>query len=630
MLIVAAAYSLGLPGTFLFDDAGNLQKNPSLTFNPLILDEWRTATFSSHAGALQRPIAMFTFALNAASSGLSAGAFKTTNIAVHVITGILIYFFSLEVFRAVYQARVDEALVRSMALCATAIWVLHPLHISTVLYSVQRMAQLSTLFVITGLLLFFRCRNLWAHAGASLGEVLAAVAWLSLLGLFAVLSKENGALLPWLVAVSEISIFRGIWRGRFNRRIATLGWLAFLAPLILIGLIFAVKPDIVLSGYSVREFSLEERVYTQTRVLWSYVYWFSLPQLREMGLFHDDIKLSGSLINPITTLWAALAWFLLLAFAFALRRRFKLLLFVVLFYLVAHSMESSFIALELVFEHRNYLASVSLAILVTVCIYGIGQARPGSYAERFAIVVALCLLGLLCLRASVWSDEISLTHIAVKNHPESVRSRLTYSQALYREYRQQQALDNLSHGEGLALAVTAREQLLSVRRQNPQELRAYVMLLQTDAVLFPGLENYEAWFTQINLAVKSVPMSLANRSAISALVKCVEATDCGSLDPDDIGGVIATLLQRYPGDRKILYDKYKYLAAIDSNPVEREELLRQIHDIAPGWQPIHYYRVKEKVVAGEVAGMYEEVGAWILADPKRQELLRIKSLFSLD
>ena len=41
-----------------------------------------------------------------------------------------------------------------IACLAAAIWLLHPLHVSTVLYTVQRMAQLSALFSLVTLLLY--------------------------------------------------------------------------------------------------------------------------------------------------------------------------------------------------------------------------------------------------------------------------------------------------------------------------------------------------------------------------------------------------------------------------------------------------------------------------------------------
>ena len=70
-------------------------------------------------------------------------------------------------------------------------WLFHPLHVSTVLYVVQRMAQLSSLFVVLGLFVYCRYRLRWAESGSSAGELVTAALWLLLITLAAVLAKEN-------------------------------------------------------------------------------------------------------------------------------------------------------------------------------------------------------------------------------------------------------------------------------------------------------------------------------------------------------------------------------------------------------------------------------------------------------
>ncbi len=61
--------------------------------------------------------------------------------------------------------------------------------------------------------------------------------------------------------------------------------------------------------------------------------------------------------------------------AFLLRRRYPLLLLAVLFFLVGHSMESTLIPLEMVYEHRNYLPGmlVCLALAAVIVLPGFPQ-----------------------------------------------------------------------------------------------------------------------------------------------------------------------------------------------------------------------------------------------------------------
>ena len=111
------------------------------------------------------------------------------------------------------------------------------------LYAVQRMAQLSALFEVAGLLVFMRYRQRWADAGARVGEVLAAGLWLLLLTALAVLAKESGALLPWLIIVLEVCIFRGAWAGRPHRALRVAGLALLLLPVALVLLLLAFTPE---------------------------------------------------------------------------------------------------------------------------------------------------------------------------------------------------------------------------------------------------------------------------------------------------------------------------------------------------------------------------------------------------
>ncbi|MEZ5555868.1 hypothetical protein [Haliea sp.] len=160
------------------------------------------------------PLTMVTFALqHALEGGFSARSLKLGNIVIHLVIAGLLFLL----FRALLAALVAQGKLRCdpgwVAALAMGFWLLHPLHVSTVLYAVQRMAQLSTLFTVLGLLLFVRWRSRWAERGASPQEVVAAALWLLLVTVFAVLSKENGALLLWLLPAVEVAVYRGRWAG---------------------------------------------------------------------------------------------------------------------------------------------------------------------------------------------------------------------------------------------------------------------------------------------------------------------------------------------------------------------------------------------------------------------------------
>lgn len=64
--------------------------------------------------------------------------------------------------------------------------------------------------------------------------------------------------------------------------------------------------------------------------------------------------------------------------------------------LVGHSMESSFLPLELVYEHRNYLPNIGIIVLIAYifiyCFEYLFKNRQNSSVKRYASVTAVTLL----------------------------------------------------------------------------------------------------------------------------------------------------------------------------------------------------------------------------------------------
>ncbi len=288
------------------------------------------------------------------------------------------------------------------------------------------MAQLSTLFSLAGLLLFIVRRERWAQYGASTGELISTSLWLMLLYLLAILSKENGIALIWLLTVVEVSLFRGQWGGQKIAWLQRLGWLAFFLPLILVGAILLLAPGYLIGGYVQRDFSLEERLLTQLRLLWRYVSWMALPNISSMGFQHDDIAVSRSLLAPLTTSMAAAGWVVVMLAAFILRHKFPLLGFALAFYLVAHFLESSFWPLEMVYEHRNYLPSVAVFMLLAVVLDRLIEKQQLIRMPLVILLLGVCLSTALFLRVHVWAEPIRLSAVNEKNHPGSSRSQLLH------------------------------------------------------------------------------------------------------------------------------------------------------------------------------------------------------------
>lgn len=422
LVIVFFTYYSGLFGAFVFDDNANISGNSSIAITSLDVNSLKAAAFSSSSGLLQRPLSMLSFALNYYVTGLDPFYFKLTNLVIHLINGVGIFILTrllLSVYRARFEPELSVAYLRWVSLAVSAAWLLHPLNLTSVLYVVQRMTSLSALFSIGGLVFFMwgRMRLLEGKNG-----ILPIMAGLLLFLPLAALSKENGVLLPLFLLVIEVTLFSFQAAHVSARRFLFVFYVAFVAvPAIAAVGYMVLHPDWVLAGYSIRNFTLPERLMTEARVLWFYLGQILLPGNAQMGLYHDDIEISRGLFQPVNTLLAIAGVFGLLGGAYAARKKAPILAFGVLFFFAGHLLESTVISLEIAHEHRNYLPMYGiLLVLFYYLMY------PLKYADtlRLRQVVAVLLIALFAFntyaRANKWSNLYDQFQAEFQHHPNSV------------------------------------------------------------------------------------------------------------------------------------------------------------------------------------------------------------------
>jgi hypothetical protein len=236
------------------------------------------------------------------------------------------------------------------------------------------------------------------------------------------LSKENAFLtIPSLLAI-ELLVLRvqvpAVWARRAFRLIVGV---FMVLPLALAVAYFGVKFDDLTIGYLGRSFDLYERLLTQVHVLWMYLKLIFVPIPGAMGIFHDGFPIQRSL--DLLTLLAALALLALPVLALALRRVAPLVSLGILWFFIWHTLESTVLPLELVFEHRNYLALLGPALALTSLLQQV-QARVSlRRITRAAAAAALLLLALNTLsRAETWGDVDLLAANEFQHHPNSPRA----------------------------------------------------------------------------------------------------------------------------------------------------------------------------------------------------------------
>lgn len=392
--ITAAIYWLGMHGPILLDDTDNLLPVSNWLEGQI---GWHSVVFGNKSGLFGRPVSMASFLLDAAATrSMNSVSFKPTNLAIHVLCGLAMLWLAVQVFRRWEPTRTHA---RWAALALTAAWLWLPLNVDTVLYIVQRMAQLAALFILLTLGCYMAAREQIAR-GEHKGYVLL---WLGVpaLTLLAALSKENGVLALPLALVLECFLFRDDDK-RHPVGIKLFFALTVGLPIIAGAVWVALQPTFITAGYTGRSFTLVERLLTEPRVLWSYVQTLLVPLGPRMGFFQDNFPTSTGFWNPWTTVPALVAWIALATAGWAWRRQNPLFGAGVFFFLVGQSLESGPFALELYFEHRNYLPS--FGVLLAVAGLLVWAWRKLSAPTRLFRTVCGALLGcvLALYAAGTW------------------------------------------------------------------------------------------------------------------------------------------------------------------------------------------------------------------------------------
>ena len=470
ILLAVFAYWPGLGGPFLMDDFGTIAKMGDYGG----VTDWETFklfVFGRDAGPVGRPMSMLSFLIDANNWPADAWPFKRTNLVIHLLNGMLLGVLVTQIL-TVLEARKND--IRWIALVAAAIWMLHPFLVSTTLYVVQRMAQLSTLFIFAGLASYLYGRSLLA-VNVTRAYLVMSVA-VGVFTVLATLAKENGALLPVLVGVIELTVMASQ-----RHRLPQLNhyWAAFLIVLPAVMITLYLGARVLRTGFfedlPLRDFNLLERVLTQGRVLVDYLQHWYLPKLYTTGVFQDHFLKSTSLFSPVTTALSFVFHGVVIALAFARRRQYPLFSLAVLFFYASHLLESTVLNLELYFEHRNYVAAAFLFLPLVELLQR--KANPRVFG-MVALVAALVLASFTRYSATVWQSLPSMVETTAFTAPTSARAQSQYARLLSHAERHAEAVETIDRaienipGDNQLLLVNRLYLLCSQNRLGDQDFES--------------------------------------------------------------------------------------------------------------------------------------------------------------
>ncbi len=569
IILTALAYWPGTRGTFLLDDYPNLLENPAMQHLQPTPGSLLNASFSSDSGPTHRPLAMASFALNILADGgadnlrHTAPAMKWTNVAIHLLNGLLVFLLLTLLLRQYRRLRPEASTDTCIwaAVIVAGAWMLAPINLTSVLYVIQRMTSLAATFTLLGLIAYTVGRAL-LYEGRSIVR-----AWFLLLTAalictpLSILAKEDGALTIVYAGVIEWALFRlRTAEGSFQRSIAAY-FTAFLVVPAFLGLAWLIPASIHSPEWQIRNFNLIERILTEGRVIWHYLWWSLVPNINAMTLFHDAFQVSRGIFKPWTTLLAWIGIAGLLGVGLAARRRYPLISFGVLWFLAGQALTATFMPLELVFEHREYLPSLGLFAAVFGTLMIKTSNRPYRRIAIFSIAAIIALYGAgLGLRSANWGNPLTQLSLAARNHPDSPRATYSYARLL--------AIVSNIEPKLTPKAFAALEKAAAVPNQTILPEATQIILAHQS-----GQPEEKAWYIRMAQRLEARNANPGDISALNSLVHCaLRDKDPCRLSQKSLQSVFEVALKRNPDNTQIAAIYGNYLLSVEHKP----ELARKV------------------------------------------------------
>jgi tetratricopeptide (TPR) repeat protein len=402
IVVSIIVYWPALAGSFVFDDLYLPFSDPG------------KAKFSLWSWLLgQRPLLMLSYWVNYRTWGLATIPYHAVNLALHLLTGCLVYLIVLKLQE---YADLEKRHRYGLSLFAAGLFLLHPIQTEAVAYVAGRSDSLSTAFAYGAFALFLY--------GRTEGISPLRTTFIVLLFGCACLSKENVIVLPALFLLTDLYWARAIPAEVIQNRIRIYAVLCLVATLAGLFIAMQVLPGAETAGFHIKGLTIGQYSFTEFRAVWIYARLFFLPFAQCADY---DFPLSRVLYDPAAVVGLA-GLVAIMVVAVLVRNRYRLAsygLFVFLLLLAPTS--SIFPLVDPLVERRLYLPSLGLLLILTDFLSRWRHNRAVLAGAMSAILVFAALLSYR--RNKVWNSPLALWKDTVKNSPHKFRPRFQLAYA---------------------------------------------------------------------------------------------------------------------------------------------------------------------------------------------------------
>ncbi len=444
-------YSNSFRGEWHFDDFQTIVDNPNIRLQTVTWDDLKKSfygpTFGTDSQRIARPVAYASFALNYLFGGTDVIGYHVVNFVIHFAAACFLFLLIRVTLTLPAMREQYGNVAYPVALLSAILWATSPIHVHAITIIVQRMASLAGLGYVASVYFYVRARTASKRRAGLAFYFVSAICALAAFG-----TKENTAVLPITLLLYDVFFIQGISAESVKK---SLKWAALpLAIVLVLGWFytdFSMERAVYASG--VRPFSPMERVLTQGRVLVLYVTLLLYPIPSRLMFLHD-VEISRTLFTPWTTLAAIVVILLCVLFAAFRSKKYPLLSFAILFFILNHLVEGTVIPLELIYEHRNYIPSmfffVPIAVLMVRCLDYFSYSRGFQYFMAAGFALLLAFQGHTTFeRNDIVRSDVHLWLDNVRKAPELSRPHINLGKHYYEAGMYDKAYIELKTAEDL-------------------------------------------------------------------------------------------------------------------------------------------------------------------------------------
>ena len=411
-----ALYFPALSGGFVFDDFAL----------PLAVD----GAYPIDWSAINRPVLVLSYRLNAILLGDRPVDFHVINLAIHALNACLVF---LVLSRLLNMAGWMEKRRIGGACIGSLVFLIHPLQTESVSYIAGRSESLAAMFLLLAYVVFLDGQ----HDSITWGRALAVMV---LFGI-GVKTKENAVSLPAILFLTDV-----MWPHPFSLQGPRRNWklYALMLPGALLAIvgIFRMLAAAGTAGFSVATFKWYQYAFTEARAIFAYLQLSIVP----IGQMLDHDFPTSRTITQHGALFYILLLAGLTAAAIRWRRQYPLACFGFLMFLIWLAPTSSIVPIDdALVERRMYLPLMGL-ILIGCDIADHLKLR--SAAVWGMVTAMLITFGGFCFaRNRLWGRPELLIVMAAVDAEHNPRPMLNAAELLIRHNRCDLAVPYLRRAE---------------------------------------------------------------------------------------------------------------------------------------------------------------------------------------